>query len=168
MIQVCQKTTVRQIFCQTMLGLQSCCYCCYSVTKSCMTLCEFVSYRTPGFSVDHYIPEFAQTHLHWVSDTSQPSHSVSSFSSWPQSFSSSGSFLISQFFSSGGQSIGTSATASVLSMNIQHWFPLRLSDLISLLSKGLSRVFSSTTVQTCQFFFIYLPLIFPTSVSSLL
>ena len=127
-----------------------------------------MSYSTPGFSVHHYLPEFAQTHFHWVSDTSQPSHSVSSFSSWPQSFSSSGSFSISQFFSSGGQSIGTSATASVLPMNIQGWFPLRLSDLISLLSKGLSRVFSSTTVQRSHFFFIYLPLIFPTSISSLL
>ena len=69
-----------------------------------------------------------------------------------QSFPASGSFLVSQFFASGGQSIGASASASVLTMNIQYWFPLGLSDLISLLFKGLSRVFSKTSVQRHQFF----------------
>ena len=64
-----------------------------------------------------------------------------------QSFPASGSFQMSQFFSSGGQSIGVSASASVLPMNIQGWFPLGQTGLISLLSKGLSRVFSNTTVQ---------------------
>ena len=76
--------------------------------------------------------------------------SVVPFSSWLQSFSVSGSFLISQLFTSGGQNIGTSA--SVLVMNIQDWFPLELTGLISLQSKGLSRVFSNTTVQKHQFF----------------
>ena len=76
--------------------------------------------------------------------------SVVSFSSWLQSFWASGSFLISQLFTSGGQNIGTSA--SVLVMNIQDWFPLELTGLISLQSKGLSRVFSNTTVQKHQFF----------------
>ena len=69
-----------------------------------------------------------------------------------QSFPASGSFQMSQFFASGGQSIGTSASASILPMNIQGWFPLGLTGLISLLSKGLSRIFSSTTVQKHQFF----------------
>ena len=69
------------------------------------------------------------------------------FSSCPQSFPASGSFQMSQFFASGGQSIGVSASASVLPMNIQDWFPLGLIGLISLKSKGLSRVFSNTTVQ---------------------
>ena len=92
MIQVYQKTTVRQVFCQAMLGLQTCCWCCSSVTKSCMILCDPVNYSTPGFSVHHYLPECAQTHFHWVSDTNQPSHSVASFSSWPQSFPASGLF----------------------------------------------------------------------------
>ena len=64
-----------------------------------------------------------------------------------QSFPASGSFPTTQFFTSGGQSIGVSASASVLPMNIQDWFPLGLTSLISLLSKGLSRVFSNTTVQ---------------------
>ena len=70
----------------------------------------------------------------------------------PQSFLSSRCFLVSQFFTSGGQSIGASASASVLPMNIQGWFPLGLTGLISLQSKGLSRVFSSTTVLQHQFY----------------
>ena len=67
------------------------------------------------------------------------------FSSSPQSFPASGSFPVSQLFESGGQSIGASASASVLPMNIQDWFPLALTGLISLLSKGLSKVFSNTS-----------------------
>ena len=78
------------------------------------------------------------------------SSSVAPFSYWLQSFPASGSFPMSQFFTSGGQSIGVSA--SVLPMNIQDWFPLGLIGWISLQSKGLSRVFSNTTVQKHQFF----------------
>ena len=80
------------------------------------------------------------------------SSSVIPFSSCLQPFSASGSFQMSQFFTSGGQSIGVSASASVLSMNIQDWFPLGWTGWISLQSKGLSRVFSNTTVQKHQFF----------------
>ena len=80
------------------------------------------------------------------------SSSVIPFSSCPQSFPASGSFLMSRLFASGGQSIGVSTLASVLPMNIQDWFPLGLTGLISLQSKGLSRVFSNTTVQKYQFF----------------
>ena len=69
-----------------------------------------------------------------------------------QSFPVSGSFPVSQFFASGGQIIGASASASVYPVNIQDWFPLRWTGLISLKSKGLSRVFSNTTVQKHQFF----------------
>ena len=72
--------------------------------------------------------------------------------SCPQSFPELGSFPMSQFFASGGQSIGTAASASVLPMNIQDWFPSGLIGLISLQSKGLARVFSNTTVQKHQFF----------------
>ena len=75
-----------------------------------------------------------------------------------QSFPASGSFQMSQFFTSGGQSIGVSALASVLPMNIQDWFLLGLTDLMSLQPKGLSRVFSNTTVQNHQFFSIQLSL----------
>jgi len=84
------------------------------------------------------------------------SSSVIPFSSWPQSFPASGSFPVSQFFTSGGQSIGVSASASILPMNIQDWFPLGLIGLIFLQSKGLSRVFSNTTVQKHQFFWVLL------------
>ena len=80
------------------------------------------------------------------------SSSVVPFSSCFQSFSASGSFPRSQFFISGGQSIGVLASASVLPMNIQDWSPLGLTGWISLRSKGLSRVFSNTTVQKHQFF----------------
>ena len=80
------------------------------------------------------------------------SSSVAPFSSCPQSFPASGSFPKSRLFTSSGQSVGSSASASVLSMNIQNWLPLGLTGLISLLSKRLSRVFSSTTVQKHQFF----------------
>ena len=71
--------------------------------------------------------------------------------SCPQSFPASGSFRLSQLFASGGESIGASALASVLPINIQSWFPLGLTGLVSFLSKGHSRVFSSTTVQKHQF-----------------
>ena len=80
------------------------------------------------------------------------SSSIIPFSSCLQSFSASESFLMSWLFASGGQSIGASASASVLPMNIPDWFPLGLTGLISLQCKGLSRVFSNTTVQQHQFF----------------
>ena len=80
------------------------------------------------------------------------SSSVVPFSSCPQSFPASGSFQMSQIFASGGQNIGVSTSASVLPMNIQGWFPLGWTGWISLQSKGLSRVFSNTTVQKHQFF----------------
>ena len=86
------------------------------------------------------------------------SSSVVPFSHCLQSFPASGTFPMSQFFASGGQSVGASASASVLSMNIQDGFPLRLTGLISLQSKGLSRIFSNTTFQKHQFFSVLLSL----------
>ena len=80
------------------------------------------------------------------------SSSVIPFSSFPQYFPASGSFQMSQLFASGGQSIGVSASTSDLPMNTQNWFPLEWTGWISLQSKGLSRVFSNTTVQKHQFF----------------
>ena len=80
------------------------------------------------------------------------SSSVVPFSSRLQSFPAPGSFLTSQFFASGGQSTGVSAFPSVPPMNIQEWFPLGWTSWISLQSKGLSRIFSNTTVQKHQFF----------------
>ena len=84
------------------------------------------------------------------------SSSVIPFSFHLQSFPASESFQMSRFFASGGQSIGVSASASVLPMNIQDWFPLGCTGLFSLKSKGLSRVFSNTTVQKLQFFSAHL------------
>ena len=78
--------------------------------------------------------------------------SIVPFSSHPQSFPESRSFPMSQLFEWGGQSTGVSASTSVLPMNIQDWFPLKWTGWISLQSKGLSRVFSNTTVQKHQFF----------------
>ena len=84
---------------------------------------------TLGFPVLHYLPKFAQTHVHRVGDGIQPSHIIPF--SCPQSFPTSGSFLMSQFFASDSQIIGISASASVLSMNIQGWIPLGLTGFIS-------------------------------------
>ena len=86
----------------------------------------------------------------WCHPTISPS--VIPFSPCLQSFPESGSFPMSQFFASGGQSTGVSASTLVLPMNIQDWFPWGWTGCISLLSKGLSRVFSNTTVQKHQFF----------------
>ena len=86
------------------------------------------------------------------------SSSVVPFSSCLQCFPASGSFQMSQFFTSGGQSIGVSTWASVLPMNIQDWFPLGWTGWISLQSKGLSKVFSNTIVQKYQFFGVQLSL----------
>ena len=89
----------------------------------------------------HQLPEFTQTHVHWVDDAIQPSHPLVPFSSCLQSSPASESFPVSQFFTSGGQSIEVSASASVLPMNIQDWFPLGWIGWISLHSKGRSRIF---------------------------
>ena len=126
-------------------------YCC-SVAKSCLTLCDPMDYSMPGLPVHHQLLESTQTHVHQVSDAIQPSHpSVVPFSCL-QYFPTSGSFPMSQFFASSGQSTGVSASASVPPMNTQDWSPLGWTGWIFLQSKGLSRVFSSTTVQKHQFF----------------
>ena len=126
-------------------------YCCCSVAHSCLTLCSPVDCSSPGFPVLHYLPELAQTHVH-LSQWCHPTILYRPFSSCPQSFPASGSFPMSWLFTSGGQRIGVSASVSVLPMNIQGWFPVGWTGLISLLSKGLSRVFSSTIIWKYQFF----------------
>ena len=119
-----------------------------SVAQSFLTLCDPMDCSMPGFPVYHQLPELSQTHVHWVRWCHPTiSTSVVPFSSSLQSFPALGSFPRSQFFVSGGQSIEISALASVLPINIQDWFPLGLTGLISLQSNGLSRVFSNTTVQ---------------------
>ena len=124
-----------------------------SVAQSCPTLCDSMDCSTPGLPVHHWLLEIAQKSClphRWCHPTI--SSSVSPFSSFLQSFPASGSFQMSQLFVSGGQSIGASASASVLSMNIQDWFPLGLTGWIFLQSKGLLGVFSSVRVQKHRFF----------------
>ena len=105
----------------------------------------------PEPPVHHQLPEFTQTHVHWVSDAIHNSSSVTPFSSRFQSSPLLGSFQMSQFFASGGQSTGVSASASILPMKIQDWFSLGWTDWISLQFKGLNNLLQ-TTVQKHQFF----------------
>jgi len=114
-----------------------------------------------GFPVHHQLPELAHIHVHWVGDAIQPSHPVIPFSSCLQSFPASGSFQMSQFFASDGQSTGVSASTSVLPKNIQDWFPLGWTSWISLQSKGLSRVLLPTpqikSINSLPLSFLYSP-----------
>ena len=131
--------------------LSFCCYC--SVVQSCLSRWDPMDCSTPAFPVLHHLPQLSSNSCplsRWCHPTI--SSSLVPFSSCLQSFPASASFPMSQLFTSGGQNIGVSASASVLPMNIQDWFPLGWSDLISLQSKALSRVFSNTTVQKHQFF----------------
>ena len=109
-------------------------------------LCDPMDCSISGFPVFHYLLKFAQTHVHWIGDAIQSS--FTSVSYCHQSLPASGSLPMSQLFASGGQSIRASASSSVLPMNIQGSFPLGLTSLISLQSEGLSRVFSSTTIES--------------------
>ena len=109
------------------------------VTPLCPALCDPVDCSIPDSPVLHYLPGFAS----WWCYLSISS-SATLFSSCLQSFPASGSFPVSWLFTPGGQRIGASASASVLLMNTQGWFPLELTGSISLLSEGLSRIFSTT------------------------
>ena len=129
-----------------------------SVAQSCPTLCDPMNCSTPGLPVHHQLPEFTQIHVHRVSDAIQPSHPLLSPSPPAPNPSQHQSFPMSQLFAWGGQSTGVSALVSVLPKNTQGWSPLGWTGWNSLQSKGLSRVFSSTTVQKHQFFGIQLTL----------
>ena len=126
-------------------------YCC-SVTQSCLTLCNLMNCSMPGFPVPHHLPEFVQVHVHCISVPSSHLILWCQLLLLPSIFPSIRSFPIIQLFSSGDQNTGASASTSILPRSIQSWFPLRLTDLISFLSKGLSEVFSSTTVWRHKFF----------------
>ena len=139
-----------------------------SVAQSCLTLCDPMDCSTQaGLSIT--TPRIYSNSCplsKWCHPTI--SSSVVPFSSCLQSFPASGSFQISQFFTLGGQSIGVSGSASVLPMNIQDWYPLGFTDWISLQSKGLSRVFSKTTIQKHQFIGAQLSLYFKSHIHKLL
>ena len=119
--------------------------CCCSFAQSCLTLCDPVDCGTPGLPSPSPSPGTC-SHSCPLSPWCHPTilSSVVPFSSCLQSFPASGSFPVSQLFPSGVQSTGASALASVLPVNIQDWFLLGLTGLISLQSKGLLRIFSST------------------------
>ena len=117
-----------------------------SVTQSCLTLWDSMHCSIPGLPVHHQLLELAQTHAHWISDAIQLFHPLSSPFPSASIFPSIRVFS-NKFFALAGESIGVSASASVLPTNIQDWFPLGLTGWISLQTKGLSRVFSNTTVQ---------------------
>ena len=118
-----------------------------SVTQSCLTLCNPMNRSMPGLPVHYQHPEFTQIYVHWVSDAIYPSCSLPS----PSPAFSLCQHPVSWLFTSSGQSIGASASVSVIPINIQGWFPLGLIGWLSLQSKGLSRVFSNTTVPKHQF-----------------
>ena len=129
-----------------------CSYCCCSVTKLCPTPYYPMDCSVTGFPVLYCLPVCSNSCplSQWCYPTM--SSSIALFSSCPQSFPASASFPFSWLFASGGQSIGASASTSVIPMNTQGWLLLGLTSLISLQSKGLSRIFSSTTIQKHQFF----------------
>ena len=125
-------------------------YCFCSVTKSYSTFCDPMDCSTSGFPVLHYLPDFAQIYVHCISDAIQPSHSVPPSSPF--------AFILLQYQGLFQWVSSSHQMAKVLylqlqhiSMNISGWFPLGFTGLISLQSKGLSRVFSSTTIQKHQF-----------------
>ena len=123
-----------------------------SVAQLCPTLCNTMDCSMPGLPVHHQLPELAQTHSIELVMPSNHLILCLPLLLLPLILTASRSFPMSQFFTLGGQTIGASALASLLQMNIQDWFHLGLTGLISLQSKGLPRVSSNTTVQKHQFF----------------
>ena len=147
LLKVKQKWSLCTVYIETInIALRHHC----SVTKSCPTICDPMDCSMSRFPVLHWVCSNSCSMNQWYHPFI--SSSIASFSSCPQSFLASGSFTMSRLFASGGQSFEASTSAPVLPMSIQDWFPLGFTSLISLLSKGLSRVFSSTTVQKHQFF----------------
>ena len=116
-----------------------------SVAQSCQTLYDPMNRSMPGLPIHHQLPEFTQSHVHWVGDAIQPSHPLSSPS--PLATNPSQHQSLFQWVNSSHEVAKVLEFQLQLPMNIQDWFPLGWTGWISLLSKGLSRVFSNTTVQ---------------------
>ena len=128
-----------------------------SVTQSCMTLWDLMDCTTPGLPVHHQLQELAQTYVHRIGNVVQPSHPVVPFSSCLQSIPVSMSFPMNQLFTSSGQSIAGSASASVLPMNIQDWFKIDWFDFLSVqgtLKSLLQHHSSKASIIQCQAFFV--------------
>ena len=120
-----------------------------SVAQLCSTLCSSMNHSTSGLPIHHHLLESIQTHVHWVGDAIQPAHPLSSPSSPALNLSQHQGLL--KWVSSSHQ-VAKAASTSVPTMNTQDWSALGWTGWISLQSKGLSRVFSNTTVQKHQFF----------------
>ena len=132
--------------------------CCGSVTQSCLILCDPMDCSTPGCPVLHYLPQIAQTHVHWVNDAVQPSHPLSSPS--PPALSLSQYQGLFQWVHSSHQVakvLELMFSASVPPINIQKWFPLGWTDWISLQPKRFWRIFSSTTIKSLNSLVLGLP-----------
>ena len=147
--------------CSLVLLEEGVCYQFSSVTQLCPTLCDHINHSMPGLPVGVGVltSSWSSPKLMSIELVMASSHPIlcpllplCPFSSCPHSLPASGSFPMSQLFTWGGQSTGVSASASVLPVNTQDWSPSEWTGCISLLPKGLSRVFSNTTVQKHQFF----------------
>ena len=127
-------------------------YCCCSVAKLCLILCNLRGCNTPGFPVPYHLPEFAQVHVHWISDAIQPSHPLSP--SFPFAFNLSQHHGLFQWVSYSHQVAKSWSISFSISPSNEYsgFISLGLTGLTSLLSKGLPRVFSSTRVWKYQFF----------------
>ena len=123
-----------------------------SVAQSCPSLWDPMYCSTPGLLVHHQLPEFAQTHVHWIGDAIQPSHPLSSPSPPAFNLSQHQGLLNESVLCIRWPKCWSFSFSISPSMNTQDWFPIRWTGWISLQSKGLSRVFSNTTVQKHQFF----------------
>ena len=123
-----------------------------SVTQSCPTFCDPMNCSMPGLPIHHPLPKFTQTHVHWVGDAIQPSHLLSSPSPACSLSQNQGLFQWGSSSHQVAKVLEFQLQPSVLPMNIENWFPLGWTGWISLQFKGLSRVFSNTTVRKHQFF----------------
>ena len=123
-----------------------------SVAQLCPPLCIPMDCSRPGLPVSLHLPKFAQVHVHCISDAIQPSHPLTPSSPSALNLSQHQGLFQSHLFESDDHKTGVLASTSVLPTSIQGWFPLRLTGLISMLSKGLLGIFSSSTVQRHQFF----------------
>ena len=143
----------------TYINLHVCIYYCCLVTQLCLTLCDPIDCSMPGLPVPQHLPKFAQIHVHCIGDAVQPSYPLMPSSS-ALNLSQHQRLSMSHLCTSDNQNTGASASASVLSVNIQSWSPLSLTGLV-LLSKGFSGVFASTIVRkhhsSLAFCLLYIP-----------
>ena len=140
-------------FSQQKVESSCCCFC--SVSQLHLTLCDPMDCSTPGLSVPHHLPKLSQVHVHWTGNAIHPSYSLTPSSSALNLSEHQGLFQWASCYHQVTKIFEFQLLASVLSRSVQGWFSLRLTDLISLLSKGLSGVFSSSTVWRHQFFGIF-------------